>query len=453
MPKVKSAAWRFFASVKLALVTLFILAATSIIGTLIQQQKEPAYYVQEYGANLARVFEILNLTDMYRSWWFGALLGLFAVNLIVCTIERLPGVWRLVVLDNLKIDTERLAKMACTHRRDTGLMVPGAVDRLQQCMARAGWPTPGRRDLEGGTLLFSQKGVWTRLGVYVVHLSVLIILVGAMTSTLFGVQAYVFLPEGRTTSKIFLRQSKEAVPLGFELKCDRFEKTFYANGMIKEFRSDLTIVDPKRETPYQKSIIVNDPLSYKGLTFYQGDAYPLDEFIVEASNRTTGIEQVFRVPPEKGIAWPKTGASFRIEELQRDQDGAVLRAKILFSAVDGDAPAMFWIDNKGSVNFSQFGEEFTISCRQLYSTLLLIKKDPGLWIVFLGCVLMITGLIIVLYFFHRRVWIQVSRGDRGSQILLSGVSNKHKPAFERLFQELVAIVEKDAEITTGANSS
>ena len=454
MPKVKSAAWRFFASVKLALVTLFILAATSIIGTLVQQQKAPSYYVQEYGPNMARFFEILNITDMYRSWWFGLLLGLFAVNIIVCSIERLPGVWRLVVLDNLNIDRGRLAKMACTHRRDTSLKVPDAVERLRQCMLQAGWPASQHRDLEGGTLLFSQKGAWTRLGVYLVHFSVLVVLVGAMASMFFGAQAYVYLPEGRSTSKIFLRQSKEAVPLGFELKSDRFEKTFYSNGMIKGFRSDLTIVDPKRKEPIHKSVIVNDPLSYRGWTFYIGDGYPLDEFFVEISNRTAGVEQSFRVPPEKIINWPESGASFHLEELKKDQDGAVLRAKISFSAADGKAPSTFWIDDKATVDFNQAGAEYTISCRQLYSTLLLIKKDPGLWIVFLGCVLMIAGLVVVLYLSHRRVWIQVSEGaDQGSRILLSAVSNKHKLAFEGVFKELIAIVEESVETATvGATS-
>ena len=35
-------------------------------------------------------------------------------------------------------------------------------------------------ELENGTLLFAQKGSWTRFGVYVVHTSILIILIGAI---------------------------------------------------------------------------------------------------------------------------------------------------------------------------------------------------------------------------------------------------------------------------------
>jgi cytochrome c biogenesis protein len=59
---------------------------------------------------------------------------------------------------------------------------------------------------------------------------------------------------------------------------------------------------------------------------------------------------------------------------------------------------------------------------------------------------MIAGLCIVLFLSHRRIWVRViSRSDgEGSQILISGVSNKNKPAFERLFQELVDVVDRDA---------
>ena len=446
MPKVKSVAWRFFASVKLALTVLIILASTSIIGTIIQQGKEFSYYVEEYGANLAFIFKVLDLPDMYNSWWYVTLLGFFAVNLIVCTIERLPGVWRMVVLDNLDIDLQRLEKMSFTHRTDTCLTASAAAEQMRQCMVQTGWKNSRRLDRDGVSLFFAQKGAWTRLGVYVVHLSVLFILVGAMIGMFFGSEAYVYLPEGRTTNTIFARGSKEPVPLGFELTNDRFKKTIYSTGMVKEYRADLTVSDPERGTSLQKSVIVNDPLSYRGFSFYLGDSYPLKEFFVTIRNRATGAEQAFRVPPETNVVWKETGVSFRIEELKGDQEGAVEQAKIRFTADASAEPSVFWLKDKGAVTVRESGKEFTIDFRQLYSILLLVKKDPGLWAVFFGCILMIAGLCIVLFLSHRRIWVRViSRSDgEGSQILISGVSNKNKPAFERLFQELVDVVDRDA---------
>jgi len=454
MPKVKNPVWRFFASVKLALITLFILAATSIIGTLIKQGQESASYVREYGAELARIFETLDITNMYNSWWFVALLALFAVNLVVCSIERLPGVWRLMVMDNLDIDPRQLESMSVSHRSDSHLPAGAAADRVQQLMARAGWTSPRRQDRDGSTLLFAQKGAWTRLGVYIVHLSILVILTGVMIGSFFGFQAYVFIPEGKATGSIFLRKNKQPVPLGFELQCDRFEKTFYANGMVKEYRSDLTVLDPELESPYQKSIIVNDPLSYRGLTFYQGDAFPMEEYLVRVRNRTTGREQAFRVPPKRDVDWQGTAVTFRVDELKLDQDGAVRQAKIKFSADDGAGTADFWVKNKENVDIQQAGEEFSISFRQYYSTLLLVTRDPGVLIVYFGCIMMVVGLAISFFMSHRRIWVLITaQVGQDSLILASGNTNKNKPAFEQRFQKLIGYIGQDSALSSDSKNS
>ena len=448
MAKEKNPIWRFFASVKLALIVLIILAGTSIIGTLIKQGQEASFYVQEYGSELARTFELLDFTNMYRSWWFIMLLGLFALNLIVCSMERLPSVWRTMVLDNLAIDPRQLEKMGLSHRTETGLTTTVAVERLSQIISRNGWKMPRNLDRDGTVLLFSQKGAWTRLGVYIVHLSILVILAGVMIGSFFGFQAFVFLPEGRATSNIFLRENKNPVPLDFELQCDRFEKIFYPNGMVKQYRADLSVFDPKRKEPLQKSVVVNDPLSYQGLTFFVGDSFPLDEYFITLRNQKTGLEQAFRVPPEREVTWPAGGLAFRIESLQRDQSGLVSEAKIRFSADTLTEPSFLDIKDRETLGIGLAGEPFTISFRQLSSTLLLVTKDPGISIVYFGCILMILGLAVSFLLSHRRIWVQVSKGTRqDSKILVCGASNKNKPAFKERFQGMIDLIEQDLSLS------
>ena len=101
MKNARNMIWRFFASVKLALITLIILSTISVIGSVIKQGQPPSFYVQEFGPGLARSLQFMNLTNMYSSWWFIAVFALFAINLVVCSMERLPATWRIVVLDNL----------------------------------------------------------------------------------------------------------------------------------------------------------------------------------------------------------------------------------------------------------------------------------------------------------------------------------------------------------------
>ena len=46
----------FFSSVKLAIFLLLTLAVTSIIGTIIEQQKDPDQYLREYGETTYKIF-------------------------------------------------------------------------------------------------------------------------------------------------------------------------------------------------------------------------------------------------------------------------------------------------------------------------------------------------------------------------------------------------------------
>src|SRR4030043_1235889 len=81
-----------FRSLKLTISLLILLAILSIIGTLITQNATKAEYIQRYGVGLYEVLNFFNIFDMYHSWWFSAILLLLVINLIACSISRLPGV-------------------------------------------------------------------------------------------------------------------------------------------------------------------------------------------------------------------------------------------------------------------------------------------------------------------------------------------------------------------------
>ena len=88
---ITDALWKLFSSIELTLVLLLSLAVTSIIGTLIPQNAEPAAYVAAYGETLFRFFWILGLFDMYHSWWFQILIILLAANIVVCSVDRISS--------------------------------------------------------------------------------------------------------------------------------------------------------------------------------------------------------------------------------------------------------------------------------------------------------------------------------------------------------------------------
>ena len=439
--------WNFFASVKLALFTIFVLALASIIGTIVPQKEDAARYVELYGTNVAHFFQLLSIQDMYNSWWFTSLLILFSLNLIVCTIERLPHIWKVVVQDNLATTSvDRLRKMAMRHDFQGQLTGESALESVRQAMRDAGWRSR-QTEKEGGVLLFSQKGAWTRLGVIVVHVSILVIFTGALIGSFYGYKASVMIPEGGSVDQVYQSNNQHTpIPLGFTVRCDDFKLKYYDSGMPKEYRSLLTVVKDGQEV-HQKSIVVNDPMQYGGLTFYQSSFQPMEgQFSVQITNDKDKASQKFVIYPRQENKWPEEKVSFGIVDMSGPDMMQRYQYKIWFS--DGkSSPSEFWINQGGTARIKRADATYVLIANPRYATGLQVVKDPGVWTVYSGCIMMVLGLIVIFFMSHRRVWVFVSNDGKKTNVLLSGMSNKNKLGFERDMESICNRMEKVAQLT------
>ncbi len=441
----KNSFWSLFSSVKLALFLLFTLAATSIIGTIVPQNNPTEFYVKQYGANLAKFMQTLGVPDMYNSWWFTGLLVLFSLNLIVCSLERIPNVWRLVTQDNLKTNPAKLEKMGLKEIIPLhGTSMGEAAEKTTLFFAKQGWKAT-KRDKDGGILFFAQKGAWTRFGVYLVHTSILIILVGAIIGSPtvakkifhaphFAFKGSIMLPENRETNFIYSFQGGKAIPLGFTVRCDRFDIEYYSNGMPKDYRAKLTVIDHGK-TVIKRDIEVNKPLTYKGITFYQSSYQPYPDFVVQLINKKTGVAKKGIIPPRKQIIWKKGGARFGIINTQT-QGAIVDRIKVWFTDNHGE-PSEFWIEPNREAVIKRPSGDFIFTAKQLYATGLQVSKDPGVWLVYLGCALMLIGLTVAFFMSHRKIWAFVSEKEGKVSVLFAGSANKNKLGFEKIFMTFI----------------
>ncbi len=446
MKKTENMAWRFFASVRLALFTLLILATTSIIGTLIPQKNPPEFYIEAFGQRTAQFFQMLDVPNMYNSWWFISLLFLFSINLIVCTIDRLPNVWQMVVMNNLDTDPERLEKMPHRQVFHTRGDAAALAEIATTLLAKSGWKAQCENK-PTGSLLFSQKNAWSRLGVYAVHLSILIIFAGAIIGSLFGFKAGVMIPEGSATDTVYETGTEKPIPLGFTVQCDDFNVSFYADGSTpKEFRSELTVRDETANKTFSRPIIVNDPLGYKGITFYQSSYEPMQGFNISITNKATNVRQNFQIPFGQKIHWPETDIDFGVINQQvRSRMGDVGTLKVWFSDGQGE-PSVFWMDNNATQTISSPTAAYEFQASQVYATGLQVAKDPGVWTVYIGCTLMLIGLYVAFFLSHRRVWISILREETEDRcrILVCGATSKNRIAFEKEFAALVECFTHDS---------
>jgi cytochrome c biogenesis protein len=440
----KNTLFSLFTSVQLALFLLFLLASTAIIGTIIPQNNDAVFYVERYGFKTARFFQLLDIPDMYNSWWFLGLLTLFAVNLIVCSADRIPQVIRLVRRTGLSATPGQMTKLPLQSEQFHAGDVPAAAARVTLLLRRHGWRTQ-EMPADSGQMYGAEKGRWSRFGVYVVHCSILIILTGALLGSpavaqkilqdpLYAFKGSITLPEGETTDHVFAHKGGERLALGFALRCDDFTVEYYGNGMAKTYRSKVTVLE--HGVPVQSAEIeVNKPLTYKGVTFYQANYQPLHDYQVLLKKQDQSAETTALIPVEEQIDWIEGGVSYGI--INRELQGkATRRLKIWFTDNQGE-PSIFWLHIDQEAIIERPSGNYLLTIGQLYATGLQATKDPGVWLVYSGCLLMLAGLYITFFLSHRKIYVLVQPERTGCRLLLARDANKNKVGFERYFLQLI----------------
>ncbi len=439
-----SMVWDFFCSLKLTIITLILLAITSIIGTVVQQGKAPQEYLKEYSETTYRVLRTLKFTDMYHSWWFLGLLEIFALNLIACSIKRLPRVWKtvhepvLVPADTLYRTLSNVEEVVVK-----GQSVEQVSERTSTLLGKA-FAAPVVTAEEEKVHLFAQKMPWARFGVYVTHLSILIIFAGAILGSLWGFKAYVNIVEGTATSQVWPRNSEEKpIDLGFQVRCDNFSVSYYGGenaGRPKEFKSLLSIVDGGKTVVDHRPVIVNDPLTYKGITFYQASYGTSGEpsFKLRVTERASGKAVELEGRQGQLLTLPG-GGHVRVVDSTTAFQNFGEAARIEVTPPQG-APRSFVVLKAFPDFDAQRGGAYIVSLldlEQRYYTGLQVAKDPGVWVVWLGCALLVLGSLTAFFLSHRRIWATIQPLEGGKVgVKIGGSAHRNQPAFEIFFDDL-----------------
>jgi cytochrome c biogenesis protein len=433
--------WDFFCSLKLTIFLLIALALTSIIGTILPQGILPPEYVAQISPTKLRIYSRLGFFDMYHSWWFISLLYVFSLNLISCSIKRLPHVLKfvsepaLILAESMRNSFSMKKEITFSGAAEKGM------GRLTEFLGSE-FSKPLVTEHNGEYHLFAQKTAWCRLGVYVVHLSILVIFVGAIIGSLAGYKGFVTIVEGTRINTVDGRNG-QPIPLGFEVLCEKFSVDFYKSGAPKEFRSILTVLENGRPVPgfTQVKVIVNDPLTYKGITFYQssyGQANEGSEHYFTVTSRAGGAPEKI-VVREGAFVTLKDGTTFKLleatQEVRQFAPGFSGPAARIEVTPKGASPQIF-ISFKDFPEMNAkrgdaliFGYEGTNA--RMY-TGLQVAKDPGVWVVWLGCTLMLIGLYIAFFMSHRRIWVVISKGHAR----MYGNASKNQAAFEMQFDSI-----------------
>ena len=72
-----------------------------------------------------------------------------------------------------------------------------------------------------------------------------------------------------------------------------------------------------------------------------------------------------------------------------------------------------------------------------------ITKAPGKELVYLGCILLCIGIVLMFYVAHKRIWVIIKPLDNNeASILIAGTGDRHQKEFAREFQALSQLLDK-----------
>nr|AKF43171.1 cytochrome c biogenesis protein [Hypseocharis bilobata] len=426
----------------LAIGEMSVIAGLMALGTFIEQGEAPDFYFQKYsednpvlGFFTWRWILTLGFDHMFSSPVFLGMLILLAMSLMACTYTTQIPIVKVARRWTFLPSTEAIRKQEFSDSlprasvKDLGVILMGA----------------GYEVFLKGPSLYAFKGLAGRFAPIGVHLAMLLIMAGGTYSALGSFKGSVTVPQGLNFvmgdvlgPNGFLSRPTEA--FNTEVHVNKFYMDYYDSGEVSQFHTDLSLFDLNGKEVLRKTISVNDPLRFGGITIYQTD-WSISALQVLKDGEgpfnlamaplqlNGGDKKLFGtfLPVNDPDSTEVKGISMLARDLQSvvlyDQQGkfAGVRRPNSKLPIDIDGKRIEIVDAIGSSGLN-------------------LKTDPGVPIVYAGFgALMITTSISFLS--HAQIWAL----QDGTTLFIGGKTNRAKAEFleevNRLLDRVPEIVE------------
>jgi ResB-like family len=368
-------------SLKFSLSVVLLIALACIAGTVIPQGEQVSRFLMKNpGPHKGLEFMTsVGLTNVFYSWWFAALLGVFSLSLMVCTLRR----YRMI-------------------GRSTGAVRVRVI------------------------------------GSFITHISLLLVLGGGVIRVLWGEKGVLQLSEGETATACE-SQTGAPMPLSFVVRLVKFDLELYKTQdppsgdeqdvLYVQWPEKNLLVPIALEETNTPVVVAPGMQAGPDSTFrvkverYLPDFY-LDAASGEAQSRST-------MPNNPAVYVSVTGAGVTNSEwvfarfpdfTRHDESGKKMRMPLQFRFVSGGVQSMMGRSQgpvkafKSTVEFLENGQvmlaktiavnspvtfrgytfyQLSYNPEDLRWTSLQVVRDPGVPVVYAGFLLMMAGLTVV----------------------------------------------------------
>lgn len=435
---------RTFGNVLFAVSLFVVWGVLTLIGVVVDQGKDPSAYFAAYAAPIARAILRLGFDNIYHSPWYVGIVGLILLSLAVCTFKRvIPA--RLPPLHPVKIDAIPLHATFEASGSESDVRA-----RAAGWLSQRGWHVR-ERPFGGVEWTFADRHNWARRGVLVAHLGFVIVAAG---TTLYWARGF----SGETA--ILTGQTVRIPQTGALLRLDSFSyriaPTATKGGMVYQpidYVSHVTVTG-RDGVARPMTVRVNHPIDVDGTLYYQasygfGMRFSVTHHGKPVPNVPDGVlmeGDTLQLPGSRqSIAYERFVPTF---DRQSGMPGADPRvnnpAAILAVVRDGSTlgealvPLGTWIDAGDGWRVTP--QRFVMFSGFQY------RYDPGIPLVGIGALVLLSGLIVSFYFLPARLFVRVDAVAPGRcRVGVAATTVKGYDVFENVFSRLVVALSQGTQ--------
>lgn len=383
------------ADLRFAIAILLIIACSSIIGTVIEQDQSIEVYKLNYpitnpilGFLSWDIILKFGFDHVYKTWWFISFLFIFGTSLLCCTfLQQVPS---------LKI--ARRCQFFRTTQQFNRLKISKNISHLNLPQILFKIKEYQYSIFQQKNIVYCYKGLIGRIAPLIVHFSMILILLGSVLGAIGGFKAQEIVPKTETFHiQNVLSTGQFTVIPKTSARINDFWITYTRQKTVNQFYSHISILNNEGNEIKQETIFVNSPAKYNGITYYQTD-WNLIGLRLKDQNQILMQYPLTNILSDKDKIWLSwiplnsdlnDGVTVLINNLQ-----GYCSIYNKFGQFIGN------LELNESINMDPFLTLIDI----ISSTGLQIKADPGIPVIYAGfAFLMISTLIS--YITYSQIWI------------------------------------------------
>ena len=412
------------ANLQLAIGLLLTIGIVVALGTLIEQDQSLAFYKQNYpyakpilGFLNWELILFLNLDHIYTAWWFLLFLFLFGLSLLACTLSvQLPALrrfrrWKFYTNFSKAQGVEKVLPLNTTNSFTYQLH------------------SFNYHTFRQGKKNYAYSGLLGRAGPIVVHASIILLLLGSTIGSFSGYMAQEVVPRGEIfhAQNLIKFGSLSNIPQNISWRVNDFWITYTDTLKTNQFYSDLSLLDTFGNEIKRKTIFVNEPFVFHGITLYQTD-WDIVGLKLQQNDDLTS-----QIPLKKN---KKNGRKFWFGSLNVSE----LNSRPFSIIINDLEGSLYLYDETGTLlKKCTLGEDIILPNKQnlmfvdfLTSTGLQIKEDPGIKTVYLSFLFLIIS-VYASFITYSQIWA----AENPQSLLLAGNSNRAVLFFQAEFRKIL----------------